>query len=170
MVTGLGFRDMNLTICEGVPCCLMTMAPPPTHKHGRARHEAQIGHRGYCSLLRGSSYNNLDLQHNTLIRLPSYPLPSPFAMPHPPAYPMPTPSLILPVASPCPALAMPSLFVGHGIKCMMVAAMTMTFASMLCYCACSWPCACARAHVRKCGWFVPSWFFLIQCVCMYVCV
>ena len=39
MVTGLGFGDMNLTICEGVPCCLMTMAPPPppTHTHTGAR-------------------------------------------------------------------------------------------------------------------------------------
>ena len=38
MVTGLGFGDMNLTICEGVPCCLMTMAPThPTHTHTGAR-------------------------------------------------------------------------------------------------------------------------------------
>ena len=37
MVTGLGFGDMNLTICEGVLCCLMTMAPPPpTHTGARA--------------------------------------------------------------------------------------------------------------------------------------
>ena len=55
-----------------------------------------------------------------------------------------------------PALAMPFLFVGHGIKCMMVAAMTMTFAGMLCYCVCSCVCASAHAHVRKCRWFVPS--------------
>ena len=52
----------------------------------------------------------------------------------PPAYPMRTPSLILLVASPCPALAMPFLRFGDGIKCMMVAGMTMTFAGMLCYC------------------------------------
>ena len=37
MVTGLGFGDMNLTICEGVPCCLMTMAPPTPPTHTRAR-------------------------------------------------------------------------------------------------------------------------------------
>ena len=38
MVTGLGFGDMNLTICEGVPCCLLTMAPTPyTHTHSGAR-------------------------------------------------------------------------------------------------------------------------------------
>ena len=36
MVTGLGFGDMNLPICKGVPCCLMTMAPPP-HTHTAAR-------------------------------------------------------------------------------------------------------------------------------------
>ena len=91
-------------------------------------------------------------------------------MPDPPAYPMPTPSLILPVASPCPALAMPSLFAGHGIECMMVPAMTMTFAGILCYCVCSWVCACAHAHVRKCGWLVPSWFLSFSVfVCMFVC-
>ena len=50
MVTGLGFGDMNLTICEGVPCCLMKMAPThPIHTH--THHEAQIGHKGHCSLL-----------------------------------------------------------------------------------------------------------------------
>ena len=81
-----------------------------------------------------------------------------------------TPSLILPVASPCPVFAMPFLFVGHGIECIMVAAMTMTFAGMLCYCVCSWVCACAHAHVRKCGWFVPSWFLSFSVfVCMFVC-
>ena len=65
---------------------------------------------------------------------------------------------------------MPSLFVGHGIDCMMVAAMTMTFAGMLCYCVCSWVRACAHAHVRKCGWFVPSWFLSFSVfVCMFVC-
>ena len=48
MVKGLGFGDMNLAICEGVPCCLMTMAPThPTHTY----HEAQVGHKGHCSLL-----------------------------------------------------------------------------------------------------------------------
>ena len=48
MVTGLGFGDMNLAICEGVPCCLMKIPPPP-HTH----HEAQVGHKGqgHCSLL-----------------------------------------------------------------------------------------------------------------------
>ena len=82
--------------------------------------------------------------------------------PHPPAYPMRTPSLILPVASPCHVLAMPFLFVGHGIECMMVAAMTMIFAVMLSYCVCSWVCAC--------GWFVPSWFLSFSVfVCMFVC-
>ena len=33
---GLGFGDMNLTICKGVPCCLMKMAPTHwihTHTH-----------------------------------------------------------------------------------------------------------------------------------------
>ena len=36
MVTGLGFGDMNLTICEGVPCGLLKMAsthPIHTHTH-----------------------------------------------------------------------------------------------------------------------------------------
>ena len=52
----------------------------------------------------------------------------------------------------------------------MVAAMTMTFAGMLCYCVCSWVCACAHVHVRKCGWFVPSWFLSFSVfVCMFVC-
>ena len=52
----------------------------------------------------------------------------------------------------------------------MVAAMTMTFAGMLCYCVSSWVCACAHAHVRKCGWFVPSWFLSFSVfVCMFVC-
>ena len=36
MVTGLGYGDMNLAICEGAPCCLMTMAPPPTYTGARA--------------------------------------------------------------------------------------------------------------------------------------
>ena len=53
---------------------------------------------------------------------------------------------------------------------MMVAAMTMTFAGMLCYCVCSWVCACAHAHVRKCEWFVPSWFLSFSVfVRMFVC-
>ena len=91
-------------------------------------------------------------------------------MPRPPAYPMRTPSLILPVASPCSALAMPFLFVGHGIKYMMVAAMTMTFVGMLCYCVCWCVCACAHVHVRKRRWFVPSWFISFSVfVCMFVC-
>ena len=91
-------------------------------------------------------------------------------MPRPPAYPMRTPSLIIPVASPCPALAMPFLFVGHGIKCMMVAAMTMTFAGTLCCCVCSCVCACAHTHVRKCRWFVRSWFLNFSVfVCMFMC-
>ena len=52
----------------------------------------------------------------------------------------------------------------------MVAAMTMTFAAMLCYCVFSRVCACAHAHVRKCGWFVPSWFLSFSVfVCMFVC-
>ena len=38
MVTGLGFGDMNLAICEGVPCCLMKMAPTHlTNTHTGAR-------------------------------------------------------------------------------------------------------------------------------------
>ena len=91
-------------------------------------------------------------------------------MPRPPAYPMRTPSVLLLVASPCPTLAMPFLFVGYGIKCMMVAAMTMTFAGMWCYCVCSCVCTCAHAHVRKCGWFVPSWFLSYSVfVGMFVC-
>ena len=29
---------------------------------------------------------------------------------------------------------------------------------------------CAHAHVRKCGWFVPSWFLSFSVfVCMFVC-
>ena len=50
MVTGLGFGDMNLAICEGVICCLMKMAPThPTHTH----HEAQIrGQRILLAFLR----------------------------------------------------------------------------------------------------------------------
>ena len=52
----------------------------------------------------------------------------------------------------------------------MVAAMTMTFAGMLCYCVCSRVCACARAHVHKCEWFVRSWFLSFSVfVCMFVC-
>ena len=48
--------------------------------------------------------------------------------------------------------------------------MTMTFAGMLCYCVCSWVFACAHGHVRKCGWFVPSWFLSVRVfVCMFVC-
>ena len=85
----------------------------------------------------------------------------------PPAHPMRTPSLILPVASPFPALAMPFLFFGHGINSMMVAAMTMTFAGMLCYCVCSCVCACAHAHVHKCRSFVRSWFLSFS---VFVCV
>ena len=61
------------------------------------------------------------------------------------------------------------LFFGHGIKCMMVAAMTMIFAGMLCYCVCSCVFACAHAHVRKCRWFVRSWFLSFSVfVCMIV--
>ena len=52
---------------------------------------------------------------------------------------------------------------------MMVAAMTMTFAGMLCYGVCSCLCACAHAHVRKCRWFVRSWFLSFGVfVCMKV--
>ena len=52
----------------------------------------------------------------------------------------------------------------------MVAAMTMTFAGMSCHCVCSWVCACAHAHVRKCGWLVPCWFLSFSVVvCMVVC-
>ena len=51
----------------------------------------------------------------------------------------------------------------------MVAAMTMTFAGMLCYCVLACVCACAHAHVRKCAWFVPSWFLSFGVfVCMFV--
>ena len=65
---------------------------------------------------------------------------------------------------------MPFLFLGHGIECMMVAAMTTTFAGMLCYCVCSCVCACAHAHVHKCRWFVHSWFLSFSVfVCMFVC-
>ena len=86
------------------------------------------------------------------------------------AYPMRTPSLILRVASPCLALAMPVLFFGHGIKWMMVAAMTMTFEGMWCCCVCACVCACAHAHVRKCRWFVRSWFLSFSVfVGMFVC-
>ena len=52
----------------------------------------------------------------------------------------------------------------------MVATRTMTVAGMLCYWVCSWVCACAHAHVRKCGWFVPSWFLSFSVfACMFVC-
>ena len=50
----------------------------------------------------------------------------------------------------------------------------MTFAGMLCY----YVCACLRAcvvlplvHVRKCRWFVRSWFHSFSVfVCLLVCV
>ena len=65
---------------------------------------------------------------------------------------------------------MPFLFFGRGIKCMLVAAMTMTFVGMLWYCVCSCVCTCAHAHVRKCRWFVRSWFLSFGVfVCMFVC-
>ena len=64
---------------------------------------------------------------------------------------------------------MPFLFVGHGIKCMMMAAMTMTFAGMLCYCLCS--CVCVLAPMRMCtsvdGLFPLGFSHL---VCLYVCL
>ena len=103
-----------------------------------------------------------------MIPLPPYPLPSPFAMPHPPAYPMRTPSLILPVASPCPVLAMPFLFVGRGIGCMMVAAMTMTL--QVC-CAIVCVRGCVLVPMRMCasvdGLFPLGFSHL---VCLYVCL
>ena len=81
---------------------------------------------------------------------------------------MQTPSLILPDVSNCPALAMPLLFVEHGIECMMVAAVTMTFAGILCYCGC---CGCVLVPMRMCatmdGLFLLGFSHL---VCLYVCL
>ena len=72
-------------------------------------------------------------------------------------------------------LVLPFLFFGHGITYMMVAAMTMTFAGMLCYYVCGCVCACLRACVvvpmRMCatvdGLFVLGFSHL---VCLYVCL
>ena len=81
MVTGLGFGDMNLAFWEGIPCCLMTMAPPPTHTHThrRARHEGQIGQRGYARFR--------EVHHTTILTytmthsFPSLLIPSPSLLP-----------------------------------------------------------------------------------------
>ena len=100
---------------------------------------------------------------------PSLRIPPPFCHAASPAYPMRTSLVLLPVASPCLALAMPFLFVGHGIKCMMVAAMTMTFASMLCYFVCS--CVCVLVPMCVCasvdGLFPLGFSHL---VCLYACL
>ena len=173
MVTGLGFGDMNLAICEGVPRCLMTMATTqPIHTHTHTM--KQVGHKGHCSLLRGSSYNHLDLHHDTLIPLPPYPLPFPFAMLRSLASLVRSPSVLLPVPSPCPAF--PIFWPWHhmhngGGKDDDLCRYVVLLCVWVCACVLACVCSCAHAHVRKCRWFVRSWFLSFSVfVCLLVCV
>ena len=73
MVTGLGFGDRNLAICEGVPCCLMKMAPTlPTHTH-TMKHK-----QGTKDIARFCEVHHLDLHHDILTPPPSLSPPLPF--------------------------------------------------------------------------------------------
>ena len=140
--------------------------------HTRTHHEAQIGHKGHCSLLWGSSYNHLDLHNDTLIPLSPYPLSSPFAMLRSRASIVRSPSLLLPVPFPCPAFPIfrpwHHMHDGGGTDddhCRYVVLLCV----WVCVCVLACVCRCAHAHVRKCRWFVCSWFLSLSML-FNVCV
>ena len=64
---------------------------------------------------------------------------------------------------------MPFLFVSHGIECMIVAAMTITFAQVCCAIVCV--CGCVLVSMHMCA-SVDGLFALgvSHLVCLYVCL
>ena len=88
----------------------------------------------------------LDLHLDTLIPLPPYPLPSPFAMLCSPASLVRSPSLLLPVPSPCHAF--PIFWPGHHMHdCGGKDHYLCRYVVLLCVCVCVCVCACLRASV-----------------------